>query len=142
MKWVAIAICVLLGGVSTARAEDGYELWLRYQRIADGALLNHYRSAVTSLVAGSESATGRVTASELSRGLRGLFGKLDQQRDFLTLYVPELEIAANLPALAVALDGETLTLATPLRYRIRPRALILIAPAPPPPPAAEPAPER
>ena len=59
----------------------------------------------------------------IGAGLRGLFGKLDQQRDFLTLYVPELEIAANLPALTVALDGETLTLATPLRYRIRPRAL-------------------
>jgi len=76
----------------------------------------------------------------IGAGLRGLFGKLDQQRDFLTLYVPELEIAANLPALSVALDGETLTLATPLRYRIRPRALTLIAPAPAP--APEPKPER
>ncbi len=71
-------------------------------------------------------------------GIRGLFGRLDQQRDFLTLYVPELEIAANRPALTVALDGETLTLVTPLRYRIRPGALTLIAPAP----ASEPKPER
>ena len=58
-----------------------------------------------------------------------MFGRLDQQRDFLTLYVPELEISANLSALTVALDGETATLETPLRYRIRARALTLIAPA-------------
>jgi diacylglycerol kinase family enzyme len=66
----------------------------------------------------------------IGAGLRGLFGKLDQQRDFLTAYVPELEISANRAALTLALDGETLTLATPLRYRVRPRALTLIAPAP------------
>jgi alpha-glucuronidase len=74
MKRSAIAICVLLGTAGAAHAEDGYELWLRYQRIADSTLLNQYRSAVTTLVAGSESATGRVTAAELARGLRGLFG--------------------------------------------------------------------
>jgi alpha-glucuronidase len=74
MKRSAIAICVLLGTAGAAHAEDGYELWLRYQRIADSTLLNQYRSTVTSLVAGSESATGRVTAAELARGLRGLFG--------------------------------------------------------------------
>jgi diacylglycerol kinase family enzyme len=61
-------------------------------------------------------------------GIRGLFGRLDQQRDFLTAFVPELEISANRAALTLSLDGETLTLATPLRYRIRPRALTLIAP--------------
>ena len=74
MKRSAIAICVLLGTAGAAHAEDGYELWLRYQRIADSTLLSQYRSAVTTLVAGSESATGRVTAAELARGLRGLFG--------------------------------------------------------------------
>jgi diacylglycerol kinase family enzyme len=61
-------------------------------------------------------------------GLRGLFGRLDQQRDFLTAYVPELEISANRPALSLSLDGETLILPTPLRYRIRPKALTLIVP--------------
>jgi len=70
-------------------------------------------------------------------GIRGLFGKLDQQRDFLTAYVPELEISANRAALTLALDGETLTLPTPLRYRIRPRALTLIVPQPQPQPEAE-----
>jgi diacylglycerol kinase family enzyme len=63
-------------------------------------------------------------------GIRGIFGKLDQQRDFVTAYVQEAEISANRPALTLSLDGETLTLPTPLRYRIRPGALTLIAPEP------------
>jgi diacylglycerol kinase family enzyme len=67
-------------------------------------------------------------------GLRGIFGKLDQQRDFITAYVREAEISANRAALTLSLDGETLTLPTPLAYRIRPGALTLIAPPPAPPP--------
>ena len=67
-------------------------------------------------------------------GLRGIFGKLDQQRDFITAYVREAEISANRAALTLSLDGETLTLPTPLTYRIRPGALTLIAPPPAPPP--------
>jgi diacylglycerol kinase family enzyme len=63
-------------------------------------------------------------------GIRGVFGKLDQQRDFVTAYVAEAEISANRPALVLSLDGETTTLPTPLRYRIRPGALTLIVPPP------------
>ena len=70
----AMALLALFGVAGAAHAEDGYELWLRYPRVADSALLNQYRSTVTSLVVGSESATGRATATELARGLRGLFG--------------------------------------------------------------------
>ncbi len=70
----------------------------------------------------------RSRAHLLWAGLRGLFGRLDQQRDFLTFYVAELEIAADRPALILSLDGETVTMATPLRYRIRPKALKLIVP--------------
>ena len=69
-----VAAMLILSAASTADADDGYELWLRYPRVADTALLNQYRSAVTSLVVGGESATGRATATELTRGLRGLFG--------------------------------------------------------------------
>ena len=68
-------------------------------------------------------------------GLRGVFGRLDQQRDFITAYVQEAEIRSNRAALVLSLDGETVTLATPLRYRTLPGALTLIVPR-------EPAPER
>ncbi|TFI57451.1 diacylglycerol kinase family lipid kinase [Sphingomonas parva] len=63
-------------------------------------------------------------------GLRGLLGGLDQQRDFLTLCAETIDIASERPALTLSLDGETLTLATPLRYRIRPGDLVIVAPVP------------
>ena len=61
-------------------------------------------------------------------GIRGIFGKLDQQRDFLTAYVSEAEIGADRPTLTLSADGETVRMETPLRYRIRPKALRLIVP--------------
>lgn len=73
----------------------------------------------------------RSRAHLFAAGLRGLIGRLDEQRDFVTAYVPELVISADRPALTLSLDGETLTLPTPLCYRVRPKALRLIVPAEP-----------
>jgi len=64
-------------------------------------------------------------------GIRGVFGRLDQQRDFVTAYVDELEISADRPLLNVSADGETFVMETPLRYRTRPKALKLILPPAP-----------
>jgi diacylglycerol kinase family enzyme len=62
-------------------------------------------------------------------GIRGIFGRLDQQRDFVTLYVPELEVSSNRGQLTISADGETVRMDMPLRYRILPKALKLIVPA-------------
>lgn len=62
-------------------------------------------------------------------GIRGVFGKLDQQRDFITAYVSEAEISSDRGTLVLSADGETVRMETPLRYKIRPKALRLIAPA-------------
>jgi len=62
-------------------------------------------------------------------GIRGLFGRLEQQRDFVTAYVAEAEISSDRAALTLSVDGETVLMETPLRYRIRPGALKLIVPA-------------
>ncbi|HST36496.1 MAG TPA: diacylglycerol kinase family protein [Allosphingosinicella sp.] len=70
----------------------------------------------------------RSRAHLLWAGVRGIFGKLDQQRDFVTAYVTEAEISSDRPQLSVSADGEALRLETPLRYRIRPGALKLIVP--------------
>lgn len=61
-------------------------------------------------------------------GIKGIFGRLDAQEDFLTAYVPEAEITANRPAIVISVDGETFRTETPLRYRIRAGALKLLAP--------------
>lgn len=64
--------------------------------------------------------------------LRGLFGRIDQQRDFANLdNVREAIIASPHAALRVSVDGETCLFETPLRYRIRPGALRLLAPSGP-----------
>ena len=63
-------------------------------------------------------------------GIRGLFGRLDQQRDFVTAYVREAEVSSDREAMIVSADGETVHMEMPLRYRIRPKALKLIVPAP------------
>jgi len=72
----------------------------------------------------------RSRAHLLWAGIRGIFGRLDQQRDFVTYYVREAEVSSDRDALTVSADGETVRLETPLRYRIRPKALRLIVPAP------------
>jgi len=71
----------------------------------------------------------RSRAHLLWAGIRGVFGRLDQQRDFITAYLTEAEISSDRPVLALSADGETLRMDTPLRYRIRPKALKLIVPA-------------
>ncbi|HKR23961.1 MAG TPA: diacylglycerol kinase family protein [Allosphingosinicella sp.] len=71
----------------------------------------------------------RTRAHLLWAGVRGIFGRLDQQRDFVTAYVEEAEISSDRPQLTLSADGETVRMETPLRYRIRPKALRLIVPA-------------
>lgn len=63
-------------------------------------------------------------------GIRGIFGRLDQQRDFLTAYVGEAEVSSDREVMIISADGETVRMEMPLRYRIRPKALKLIVPAP------------
>lgn len=56
-----------------AAAEDGYELWMRYQRV-ETRWLASYRSATTQVVSDTVSPTLRVAKDELQRGLHGLLG--------------------------------------------------------------------
>lgn len=63
-------------------------------------------------------------------GLRGLIGRLDQQRDFVTVYADRLTISSDRPRLVISADGESFTMETPLEYRLRPKALRLIVPKP------------
>ena len=58
-----------------ARAEDGYQLWLRYAKVGDPQLLQSYRQAFSSIVVPGDSDTDRILRKELQRGLKGLLGK-------------------------------------------------------------------
>ena len=65
---------LVLGAAPAARAEDGYDLWLRYRQVADPARLAEYRAAATELVVDGGSPTLDAVRDELGRGLRGLLG--------------------------------------------------------------------
>jgi alpha-glucuronidase len=65
------------------RAEDGYELWLRYRPV-ESAHAGEYRSAATQLVAAATTPTQVVTRAELQRGLAGLLGAAVPLSDAVT----------------------------------------------------------
>ena len=57
-----------------ARAEDGYELWLRYHA-AEPAAASRYRPAATAILQQGDSPTLDVARAELERGIAGLLGR-------------------------------------------------------------------
>jgi alpha-glucuronidase len=56
-------------------AEDGYRLWLRYDRIADENISKLYSSQISSIYLPQTSPTLDIAGSELMNGLKGLLGK-------------------------------------------------------------------
>jgi alpha-glucuronidase len=70
----ALLVALSLAYAPAARAETGYDLWLRYRPIEEAAVREQYRKTVSNLVLPQASPTGRVIAAEVKRGLRGLLG--------------------------------------------------------------------
>ncbi|MDQ3682021.1 MAG: alpha-glucuronidase [Bacteroidota bacterium] len=56
-------------------AEDGYRLWLRYDRIQNSSVLQQYRNQISSIYFENNSPTLTVAKNEFIRGLEGLLGK-------------------------------------------------------------------
>lgn len=56
-------------------AEDGYKLWLRYDRISDNNLLQQYRAQINSVFIPGSSSIVSVIKSELSIALNGMINK-------------------------------------------------------------------
>lgn len=59
---------------SALMAEDGYRLWLRYDKIQDAAVLKKYQAAVRAVVFETRSVNQVVAKTELLNGLKGLLG--------------------------------------------------------------------
>ncbi len=57
------------------KAENGYELWLRYQPLQDKALQENYRKQITGYFIDGSSQTISIAKEELSNGLSGLLGQ-------------------------------------------------------------------
>lgn len=69
-----VALLLLFCLTSVARAEDGYDLWLRYRPV-EKAWLGKYRAETTALVTAGSSPTIVTARNELVRGLSGLLGR-------------------------------------------------------------------
>ena len=69
-----IAMAVLAFAVTSASAEDGYRLWLRYDPLPK-ASLNVYRSRLTTIVVPGSSPTVDAIRAELTKGLSGLLNR-------------------------------------------------------------------
>ncbi|MCU1288538.1 MAG: sphingosine kinase [Acidobacteria bacterium] len=65
----------------------------------------------------------------LKTAIRAFFGRLDQEKDFVSLCTDEILIETRRKQLRVALDGEVVMMETPLRYVARPGVLRVIVPA-------------
>ena len=72
---IIVASVLVFGAPTIARAEDGYDLWLRYRRVADASRLAEYRAAIQRLVIEGDSPTLRAVHEELVAGLTGLLGR-------------------------------------------------------------------
>ncbi|HEY0461774.1 MAG TPA: alpha-glucuronidase family glycosyl hydrolase [Pyrinomonadaceae bacterium] len=72
----SITFCVMVCGLLgfQAQAEDGYRLWLRYEKLS-GAAAKNYRSQIKSIVIAGKSATFTAIQSELETGFEGLLGE-------------------------------------------------------------------
>ncbi len=75
-KIVMLAFIILLcGSINHLYADDGYDLWLKYNKVTDAQKLAEYQAAITSVVIQGDSPTCKVMKDELQKGLSGLLGK-------------------------------------------------------------------
>lgn len=70
----AMTLGLASGSASGARAEDGYDLWLRYRPV-EAPAAGAYRAAASELVVQGGSPTLAVARDELARGLSGMLGQ-------------------------------------------------------------------
>lgn len=64
----------------------------------------------------------------MASALRTFRGRLDPERDFRLILLPECTVRVNRRSVRATLDGELISLVPPLRFRILPHALTLLLP--------------
>src|SRR6476620_8164314 len=74
MKQICFVIYFILSA-TIVNAEDGYRLWLRYDKIDNPAILQQYRDNIAGIQFSSPTPTLTVAKEELLNGLQGLLGK-------------------------------------------------------------------
>ena len=67
-------LLLLVISATTVKAENGYELWLRYNRISNTSLRLNYIRQLSSVTLIGHSPTLQAAKYELIKGLKGLTG--------------------------------------------------------------------
>jgi len=68
-------LLIIIALTLNLKAEDGYRLWLRYDKIDNNIILQQYRNAISSIHFYGSSPTLIAAKNELLHGLRGLLDK-------------------------------------------------------------------
>ncbi len=76
---ISTVLTIILFNIYPVQAEDGYRMWLRYDRITDQQQLELYRTLIQYVVLEGDSPKLQAVESELEKGLSGL---LDKQISF------------------------------------------------------------
>jgi len=114
MPMRALVFFLLGASLLSVRADDGYRLWLRYDRIADEPLRAAYASVTQQIVfttpTGTDSSTLAVAREELTTALRGLLGTAPQ----ITLRAAASEIPSSDDGYSLTTtSADTITLTAP-----------------------------
>ena len=73
MKKGLLIILILIASI--LKAEDGYDLWLRYKPVNNKELLNSYRAIFKNIAVEDSSPTIQIIKDELKTALAGMFGQ-------------------------------------------------------------------
>src|SRR5665213_3980448 len=82
-RTLALLFAAVLCSHGLARAEDGYDLWLRYRPV-ESRWIAPYRAAATQVSGRADSATLHAAQSELTLALTGMLGVAPAVSDRIT----------------------------------------------------------
>ncbi|RYY23620.1 MAG: alpha-glucuronidase [Chitinophagaceae bacterium] len=74
MKRMKLLLVIVLS-VYVVRSEDGYRLWLRFDKISNASLLGKYRNTISGIHSKGNSPTLSVAGTEIRDALSGLLGR-------------------------------------------------------------------
>ncbi len=72
---LSVILLGLFSIVGIALSDDGYTLWMKYNKIDDEERLSEYQRAISTVVVSGTAETSRIIRDELGNGLRGLLAK-------------------------------------------------------------------
>jgi alpha-glucuronidase len=113
LVWFLTLLCGSVCIPSGVRADDGYDLWLKYRAVQNSDLRSEYQKLIRSVAAPGTSETAAAIRSELKRGLSGLLGNEIPVRSAsdgtASLEVSLLSMVDSSGGMGIGKEGYTIT---------------------------------